>query len=107
MGNIFRPVFYLKQRFRDWLYLCLEVEPTHLGPGTSCVSWTQLSGYHLKIETESSLRNDVFERKDMTMDNVQNFGSYIYIPSSQTYRSDYNYIRVYIKAVFVKGRGGL
>jgi hypothetical protein len=40
-------------------------------------------GTHLKKETESSLRNVVFQIKGRTMDNVQNCDSYINTPSSQ------------------------
>jgi hypothetical protein len=47
--------------------------------GTSSIDWTQLSRFYLKTETESSLRNVVFLKrnrttffdKDKTMDNVQ------------------------------------
>jgi hypothetical protein len=37
-----------------------------------------LSRLHLKTETESSLRNVVFQIKDRTMDNVQNCGKKIH-----------------------------
>jgi hypothetical protein len=53
----------------------------NLGPeiGTSSVDWAQLSGFYLKTEAESSLRNlvfwninrTVFLDKNRTMDNVQ------------------------------------
>jgi hypothetical protein len=42
--------------------------------------------HHMKKATESSLQNKVL-KKDRMKDNVQNFGSYINIRSSQTYRS--------------------
>jgi hypothetical protein len=50
-----------------------------LSPETtnSSVDWAQLNSYHLKTETESSLRNAAFQIKNRTMDNVQNFNSYI------------------------------
>jgi hypothetical protein len=43
--------------------LRLAVELTQMGPetGTSSIDWAQLSSFHLKTETESSLRNDVFK----------------------------------------------
>jgi hypothetical protein len=51
------------------------------------VYWVHLSRFHLKIETESSFQNVLFQIKYRTMDNnVQNWDSYINIPSSQTYR---------------------
>jgi hypothetical protein len=64
-------VIYLKQRFWDWI-LSSEAE-------TSFIYWAQVSKFHLKTETESSLRNAVFQIKDRTVDNVQNDGSYINI----------------------------
>jgi hypothetical protein len=45
------------------------------GEETSSFYWARLSKFHLKTETECSLRND------RTMDNVQNCDSYINIPS--------------------------
>jgi hypothetical protein len=54
--------------------------------GTSSMDLALLSRFHLKTETESNLRNVEFQIKDRTMDNVQNCGSYINIPSSQTFR---------------------
>jgi hypothetical protein len=55
---------------------------------TSCVYLVQLSRFHLKTETEFSLRKVVFLTKHRAMDNVQNCDSYSYIniASSQTYR---------------------
>jgi hypothetical protein len=51
---------------------------------------------HLDTETESSLRNVMFEIEDRTMDNVQNCDSYINIPSSHTYKS--YILTLYLKA---------
>jgi hypothetical protein len=49
------------------------VSSESLGPeiGTSSIERAQLSRFHLKTETESSLRNVVFLNKNRTMDNVQ------------------------------------
>jgi hypothetical protein len=47
-------------------------------------NWAKLSRFHLKTETESSLRNVAL--KSRTMDKVQNCDSCINIPSPQTYR---------------------
>jgi hypothetical protein len=41
------------------------------------LSIAQLIKYHLKTQTETSLRNIVFEIEDKTMDNVQDCHSYI------------------------------
>jgi hypothetical protein len=63
--------------------------------GTSSIDWGQLSRFHLKTETESSLQNDVFWKlnrtvfldKDRTMDNVQQHNICTNVPLSQTFRS--------------------
>jgi hypothetical protein len=47
----------------------------------------KLSRFHLKMETESSLRNVVFLNKNRTVDNVQEHNIYINLPSSQSFRS--------------------
>jgi hypothetical protein len=48
--------------------------------------WAQLSRFHLKAETESSLRNVVFYIKDRTMNNVQNSDKLVMnIPQNQMY----------------------
>jgi hypothetical protein len=39
--------------------------------GTSSIDWAQQNRFHLKTETESSLRNVVFLNKNRTMDNIQ------------------------------------
>jgi hypothetical protein len=55
---------------------------------TSSVNWAQLSRYHLKTETESSLRNVMcVVNKNRTMDNAQTHDIFINIPLSQTFRS--------------------
>jgi hypothetical protein len=46
--------------------------------------WTQLSTFHMKTETQSSLRNVL--NKNRTMDNVQKHNNCINIASSQTLR---------------------
>jgi hypothetical protein len=56
--------------------------------GTSSIDWAQLSRFHLKTETESSLWN-VFN-KNRTMDNVQKYNNCINIPTSQTFRPSSN-----------------
>jgi hypothetical protein len=43
---------------------------------TRLIPWAQLSSYHLKTQTVSSLRNVVFWIKDRTMDDVKNCDSY-------------------------------
>jgi hypothetical protein len=83
-------VFYLKQRFGDWILSPPNGESYPVGsniyiaPETERSSsyWDLLSRCHLKTERESSLRNVVFLIKDRTMDHVQNCDSYINIPSS-------------------------
>jgi hypothetical protein len=59
--------FYLKYEcFGDWIL------PPSSGIETSSIDWDQLSMFHLKTETESSLRNVVcFINKNSTMDDVQ------------------------------------
>jgi hypothetical protein len=81
---IHRPVFYLKHNVSDTgLCLRLQVEHTQLSQidgislccpeiGTSSIYSAQLSKLHLKMETESSLRNVVLQIKDRTMDTAQN-----------------------------------
>jgi hypothetical protein len=69
LGIIHRPIFYLKHDISETEFcLCLQVEPTQLGPinrasclwapatipkgtETSCIYWAQLSRFHLKTET--------------------------------------------------------
>jgi hypothetical protein len=77
--------FYLKQRFGDWILspssdigkfrksesVKIQLAKTCLEVGTSSIDWTQLSRFHLKTETESSLRNVVLNI-NMIMDNIQN-----------------------------------
>jgi hypothetical protein len=46
--------------------------------------WTQLSRFHQKTETESRLRNAVFEMKDRTRDNVQTCDSYTFMASLES-----------------------
>jgi hypothetical protein len=61
----------------------------------SIIDWAQLSRFYMKTERESSLRNIVFWKinmtvildKDMTMDNVQKHNIFTNVPSSQTFRS--------------------
>jgi hypothetical protein len=53
--------------------------------GTSSIDWAQLSRFHLKTETESSLRNVVLVKYRM-MDNVQKHNNSINIPWAQTFR---------------------
>jgi hypothetical protein len=63
-----RPALYLKRNISETVFcLRLQILPTQL-------------------VSLDSLRNIVFEMKDRTMDNVQNYDSCINIPSSQTYR---------------------
>jgi hypothetical protein len=72
---VHRPVFYLKHEVSETGFcLRLPEEPTNLGPivtaslcmltasqtDTSSIYLAQLSRFHLKTETESSLRNVVF-----------------------------------------------
>jgi hypothetical protein len=45
-------------------YRCPEI-------GTSSIDWVQLSRFHLKTETESSLRNAVFWNINRSLDNIQ------------------------------------
>jgi hypothetical protein len=62
-----RPVFYLKHDLSEAGFCRrLQVEPTQLGPVSgpeteaSCSYWAQLSRFHLKAKTESSLRSVMF-----------------------------------------------
>jgi hypothetical protein len=54
--------------------------------GTNSINFVQMSRFNLKIEREFSLR-DVVLYNNRTMDNVQKHNNFIYIPSSQTFRS--------------------
>jgi hypothetical protein len=47
-----------------------------------CISWFQLYRFHLKTKTESSLPSVYVLKKDRTMGIVQNYNSYINVPSS-------------------------
>jgi hypothetical protein len=58
---------------------CLEVETE-----ANSFYLVQLSSFHPKTETESSLRNIVFWITERTMDNIQKCDSYTNTPSSQT-----------------------
>jgi hypothetical protein len=80
LSSIHCPVCFSKHNFSETGFcLRLQVETTQLGPidrasvytpswcwhrcpeiGTSSIDWAQLSRFHLKTETESSLRNVVF-----------------------------------------------
>jgi hypothetical protein len=60
---IHHPVFYLKQDVSETGFcLHLQVDRSQLGSETevSTIYWSQLSRFHLKTETKSSLRNVVF-----------------------------------------------
>jgi hypothetical protein len=83
-GNYLTPCLLFKtRRFGDW-----NLSPSSSGTYSETISiyWVQLCTLHLKTETESSLRNAVFEMKIRLLDNVQNCDSYINIPLSQSYR---------------------
>jgi hypothetical protein len=54
---------------------------------TSSINWAQLSRFHMKTETESSLQNVVLLNKNRMMDNVHKRNNCINIPSSQTFIS--------------------
>jgi hypothetical protein len=56
-------VFCLKQRLGDSV---LSPETR-----TSPIDWAQLNTYHLRKETESSLRNVLLQRRDRSMTNIQ------------------------------------
>jgi hypothetical protein len=52
--------------------------------GTSSSSWTQLSRFYLKMETESSLQNIAILNKNSMMDNVWEHNiSYLHILLTQ------------------------
>jgi hypothetical protein len=63
---IHRRIFYVSHRVSDTGFcLRLQAEPIQLGrlsPETENISiyWAQISSFHLKPETESSLRSAVF-----------------------------------------------
>jgi hypothetical protein len=83
--------FSLRNGDRDYLYLLGSSEYVPREDAdrihspkrrqTCSIYWAHLSRFHMKTETESSLRNVAFWIKDITMDNVQNCDSYINIPS--------------------------
>jgi hypothetical protein len=54
---------------------CLSVGGTETD--IRSIYWAQLSRFHLKTETESSLQNVVFLIKGRTMNNVQDSDSYV------------------------------
>jgi hypothetical protein len=54
--------------------------------GNSSVDWVQVSRFHLKTETESSLRNVCVLNKNRTVDNVEKHNECINILSSQIFR---------------------
>jgi hypothetical protein len=63
-----RPVYFSKHNVSGTgLCLRLQVKPTQLGPIDKLVpvsgDWVQLSRFYVKTETESSLRNVVFEKQ--------------------------------------------
>jgi hypothetical protein len=62
------------QRFGDWILSPSSGATYSVGRnpelGTSFIDWVQLNRYHLKTETESRIRNDVFQIKDRTVDKV-------------------------------------
>jgi hypothetical protein len=47
---------------------------------TCSFNWAHMSRFHLKVKTESSLRN-IFLNEDRMMKNFQNCDNYFYIPS--------------------------
>jgi hypothetical protein len=60
MDIIHRTFFRLKHSTSETDFcLRLQVVPTQLSP-IDRASWTQLSMYHLRTETESGLRSDAF-----------------------------------------------
>jgi hypothetical protein len=91
MDIIHRTVFYLKHSVSGTgVCLYIQVETTELDPTelvssrfgpeieTGSIYWAQLSRFHLKPETDSSLWNSVFKKKkDGTMDNFQNCNTYV------------------------------
>jgi hypothetical protein len=85
--------------------LRLQVEPTKVGQKyiarlclrtsaakteTSSSYLAHLSRFHLKMETETNLRNVVPYVNNSTVDNIQIYDSYINIPLSKTYGSYLN-----------------
>jgi hypothetical protein len=50
--------------------------------GTNVVDLAQLSSYHHKTESGSGLQKVVLNKKNMTVDNIQNSDSYINTPST-------------------------
>jgi hypothetical protein len=74
-GFYFRPQVksnYLVNILIYYIYNILIYLVLPLYQETSSIFWVQLSRYHLKTETESSLWNAMFKIKVRTMDNVQN-----------------------------------
>jgi hypothetical protein len=57
---------------------------------TSSIDLAQLNSFHLKTETESSLRNLLCLNRDRTTSNVQKHSNCINIPSSKTYSWNMN-----------------
>jgi hypothetical protein len=66
LDNIHRPVFYLKQRFEDWILSPYSGRtysvrsPVSQETATSSIYGTQLSRFQLNMETERSLWKAVF-----------------------------------------------
>jgi hypothetical protein len=76
---VYRTLFYLKHNNSETVFcLLFQVKPTRPVPIDKADIY-----HHLKMETEFSLRNAVFQIKDRTMDDVKNRDSYNNVPSSQ------------------------
>jgi hypothetical protein len=56
---IHRPVYLKTLRFGGGFCIRLQIKHTQLEIGTSSIDLPQLTTFHLKAETESSLRNIV------------------------------------------------
>jgi hypothetical protein len=69
------------------LQSCWTMWPNHKGVVNISEPFHGFEVSHLKMETESSLQNGGFFRKNKTMDNVQLQKSFISKPSSLTFKS--------------------
>jgi hypothetical protein len=71
------------------LSLLLQATAAQTETENSATYCSKSSVIHLKTETESSFSDVVLQMRDGTVDNIQKCVSYIDIPLSETYRSNY------------------
>jgi hypothetical protein len=67
---------------------------------TASMYWTHLSWFHLKTDTECSLRNTVFWINDSTMDIVENCDSYVIQILANCMLSTNSYAKNYFEKIY-------